>query len=58
MHHTINTDNDHNAANDADDDISYVTDDNLVDGEEVSMMTDAQKCFLKLTERNLKGLFV
>ena len=35
--------------NNADDDISDVTDDNLADGEEFSMRTDEQKCIYKLT---------
>ena len=40
-HDTINTDNDHNTVNDAD--IPDVTDDDLVYGDELSMMTDAKK---------------
>ena len=40
-HHTINTDNDHNTVTDVD--ISDVTDDDLVYGDELSMMTDAKK---------------
>ena len=54
MHDTINTDNEHKTVND---DISDVTDDDLADGEDVSMRTDGL-WISKPTERNLKDVFV